>query len=92
MVVGQDIELDRNLKFGVSGEDTMKTVGFLGVFLVLVRKNSSGLDVEQRKVREVGRCGWMWTVEVERDGVNWAFSPSHLTTAYIPYRNLVIAG
>lgn len=28
MVVGQDIELDRNLKFEVSGEDTMKTVGF----------------------------------------------------------------
>lgn len=25
-VVGQDIELDRNLKFKVSGEDTMKTV------------------------------------------------------------------
>lgn len=30
MVVGQDIELDRNWKFGVSGEDTMKTVGFFG--------------------------------------------------------------
>lgn len=26
MVVGQDIELDRNLKFEVSGEDTMKTI------------------------------------------------------------------
>lgn len=27
MVVGQDIELDRNLKVEVIGEDTMKTVG-----------------------------------------------------------------
>lgn len=32
--VGQDIELDRNLIFEISREDTMKTVG------VLMRKNS----------------------------------------------------
>lgn len=42
--VGQDIKGNRNLKFDVSREDTMKTVG------VLVREKSSDLiDVEQGK-------------------------------------------